>query len=69
MSYNEIVWMIVFSWTIHFFFQMAFNGFILKNMVKSTIPIVWWLSFFGGLITFFYAFNIKSFLMFAQFIV
>lgn len=71
MSYNEIIWMIIgFLGQTIFFSRWLVQWIYSEKYGKSTIPIsFWWLSFFGGLITFFYAFNIKSFpFMFAQFI-
>lgn len=71
MSYNEIIWMIVgFLGQTIFFSRWLVQWVYSEKYSKSTIPIsFWWLSLVGGLITFFYAFYIKSFpFMFAQFI-
>ena len=70
-SSYEIIWILIgLIGQLIFFSRWIVQWYLSEKYSESHIPkSFWWLSFFGGLITFFYAFNIKSFpFMFAQFI-
>ena len=71
LSYSELLWMLFgLLGQLIFFSRWVIQWIATEKKSQSTIPIpFWWCSLFGGLITFTYAYHIKSFpFMLAQFI-
>lgn len=67
---SEMLWMMFgLLGQLIFFSRWLIQWIISERNSKSVIPTpFWWLSLFGGLITFFYAYHISSFpFMLAQF--
>ena len=70
LGYNEMIWMFVgLSGQLIFFSRWVIQWIESERKSKSIIPKpFWWCSLCGGLITFAYAYHIKSFpFMLAQF--
>ena len=70
LSYSETIWMLVgLLGQLVFFSRWVIQWIVSERKSKSIIPTpFWWFSLCGGLITFGYAYHIKSFpFMLAQF--
>ena len=71
LSYSELIWVILgLIGQLIFFSRWVIQWIASERNTKSIIPTpFWWCSLCGGLITFVYAYHIKSFpFMLAQFI-
>ena len=70
LSYSELIWMIIgLLGQLIFFSRWVVQWIATERSSQSVIPTpFWWCSLCGGLITFFYAYHIRSFpFMLAQF--
>jgi len=70
LSSSEMIWMLIgLLGQLVFFSRWIIQWIVSEKHFKSIIPTpFWWCSLFGGLITFAYAYHIKSFpFMLAQF--
>ena len=70
LSYSEKIWMLIgLLGQLIFFSRWVIQWIASERNTKSIIPTpFWWFSLCGGLITFFYAYHIRSFpFMLAQF--
>ena len=70
LSYSETIWMLIgLLGQLVFFSRWVIQWIVSEREFKSIIPTpFWWCSLCGGLITFSYAYHIKSFpFMLAQF--
>ena len=70
LSYSETLWMLIgLLGQLVFFSRWVIQWIVSERQSKSIIPTpFWWCSVCGGLITFAYAYHIKSFpFMLAQF--
>ena len=70
LDYSEMIWMIFgLLGQLVFFCRWVVQWIVSERNSKSTIPTpFWWFSLCGGIITFIYAYHIKSFpFMLAQF--
>ena len=70
LNFSEMIWVFVgLLGQMVFFSRWVIQWYVSEKNSKSIIPTpFWWFSLFGGLITFMYAYHIKSFpFMLAQF--
>ena len=70
LNQHEMIWMLIgLLGQVIFFCRWVIQWIVSEKQSKSTIPtLFWWFSLCGGLITFVYAYHIKSFpFMLAQF--